>query len=71
MVTRPRTMRNIKSMAMGSGDGRNPRAVGLRLKVFHPVLLIFPEARDSAAEVQTNVRQRWNLREVVDSGYTG
>ena len=32
-------MRNIKSMAMGSGDGRNPRAVGLRLEIFTPSFL--------------------------------
>ena len=64
-------MRNIKSMVMGSGDGEKSKGSWIEARDFHPALLISPEARDSAAEVQTNVRQRWNLREVVDSGYTG
>ena len=50
MVAKPRAIRDIESIVMGSGDAENPRAVELRLEVFHPALLIPLDTRDSGAK---------------------
>ena len=50
MVAKPRAIRDMESIVMGSGDAENPRAVGLRLEVSHPALLIPLDSRDSGAK---------------------